>query len=173
MGYSRSVHQGGHMENDVTMTRRIPADKETVFKYWIQPRLAEKWSAPKGMTLKIPFYEAKTGGKYRYEHTDKQGTWVCDGQIRELVPNERLKLMDTVKYPDGKLMVENLPAEVVFREVPGGTEVSVFQGPFQDEEAREGCEQGWRECLDQLVELVGSQSEKRQRPDSTLEQEFY
>lgn len=154
------------MENEVNMTRFIPTDAENLFNYFTQANLLEQWAYPEGMSLKIPEFDAKVGGRYRYEHAAKDGLYVCTGFIKELVPQKKLVTLDEViKGPDGKAIFENLEGIVEFTTKPGGTEVRVIQRGFRDEEGALECEQGWKQSLDHLYDLIGRETGFQQRRD--------
>ena len=151
------------MNIELRLTRFFNADKNEVFKFFTRPELLEQWSAPEGMTLRVPKFEAKAGGSYRYEHTSKDGSYVCDGYITEFAPNERLATRDSVKGPDGKLMLNNLESVTEFKGVGAGTEVTIIQHGFPDEKTKAECEEGWTDCLDQLQGLVEKTAGPRDR----------
>lgn len=138
----------------------FPKDRRDVFNYWIQPKLLEKWSAPEGMTLRVPEFDAKKGGRYRYEHESKDGKYVCEGFMKEFIPGEKLVLVDKfVKDPKGQTIFENLECVINFRSVNGGTEVDITQSGFPDEKSLMECQHGWRDCLGKLSQLLGRSGE--------------
>ena len=139
---------------NLQLTKFIPVEREKVFLYFTRPELIEKWSYPDGFTLKVANFEAKVGGHYRYEHTGSDGLYLCNGYLKEFVPNEKLVQVDTVKGPDGKLIIENLEGSVLFKKVAGGTEISVTQRGFPDEQSLKSCEEGWNQCMDNLSNLL-------------------
>ena len=141
--------------SNVQVTKFIPVEREKVFLYFTRPELVEKWSAPDGMTLKVPKFEARIGGQYRYEHTSADGLYLCDGHFKEYVPNEKLVFVDTVKDPNVKTIFTNLVCEVIFKKVAGGTEISINQKGFPDEESMKSCEESWNQCFDNLSNLLG------------------
>lgn len=151
------------MNKSVHVTRLINAPVEEVFRYFLEPRLIEKWSAPEGMTLKMPFFEAKIGGRYRYEHTNKEGTYICEGHLEEIIPGKKITMIDEwIKDPSGKTIMENLPCEVTFKSGNGETEISVTQFDFKDEEMRSMCEQGWNQSFDKLQQIFREKEEGEQ-----------
>ncbi len=143
------------MKNEVTVTKVIPATVQEIFPYFIQANKIEQWSAPDGLTLRVPFFEAKTGGKYRYEHQSPKGTYVCEGHIEELVPNQKITMIDEfIRDPQGKEM-KNLVGEIMFEKSGAGTKITVNQEGFPDVSAAKECETGWTQCLNKLENIVG------------------
>lgn len=156
------------MANEVNMTKFFPVDSNNLFKYFVQPNLLEQWCYPEGMSLKVPEFDAKANGRYRYEHTAKEGRYVCSGYIKELIPGKKLVQFDEViKGPDGKKLWENLENGIELIPKPGGTEVRVYQRGFENEEGALECEQGWRQSLDHLSDLVGRESGFQQGMDES------
>lgn len=124
------------------------------YVYWTHPKLLERWSYPDGMTLKVPRFDAKVGGQYRFEHTGTDGVYVCTGYFKGFIPNEKLVQVDNVKDPTGNLMFENLESTTEFKTVPGGTEIYLYQTGFLDEASLMACEEGWTQSLDNLSNLL-------------------
>lgn len=141
------------MKDSLHFRQQFPASKGEVFKFFTQPNLLEKWATPKGMTLKIPLLDPKTGGQYRYEHRTADGMYVCTGVFKEFIPEQKLVHLDHVINPDGKVIYDQLESTVTFMDNPGGTIVNINVSGFQDQGSMDGCEQGWNESLQNLVEL--------------------
>lgn len=158
------------MNYEARVIRFFNADKNEVFKYFTRAEFIEQWCTPEGMTLRVPKFEAKLGGSYRYEHTGKDGLFVCDGYLTEFVPNERLASRDNVKGPDGNILYENLEGVIEFRGVGAGTEVSIFQRGFKDEASAHECQVSWSQCLDLLQGMVEKTAPPRERGDILLDE---
>ncbi len=139
------------MTNELKITHYFDQPVETLFPYFVEAKKIEQWCNPDGMTLKIPKFEAKNGGDYRYEHTSKEGTYVCTGHVREIVPNERLRMMDEkVTGPKGEVIMQNSPCETYFHKKGNGTEVEIVQSNFPSEEFKKECETSWNQCFRNL-----------------------
>ncbi|HXH74150.1 MAG TPA: SRPBCC domain-containing protein [Bacteriovoracaceae bacterium] len=158
------------MVSDLKISKVIPAEKSQVFSYMTRRELVEQWSAPEGMTLNIPQFEAKAGGKYRYEHSSKEGVFICEGFFKEIVPNEKIVSVETGMGPDGKVMFMGLECITTLKTVPGGTEFTVIQRGFSNEEMRQNCDQGWTQCLNKLSNLLNSSTGYRPSSESVREQ---
>jgi uncharacterized protein YndB with AHSA1/START domain len=143
-------------QQKITLTRFIPKDAEELFRYFTHKELIEEWSYPDGMSLKVPKFEAKQNGRYEYEHSNKDGKWVCTGYLKEFVPEKRLVFIDTVKNPSGKIMFQDLQCVVEFQEVLGGTDITINQSGFPDKKSAEECRESWNQCIDKLVKLTVS-----------------
>jgi len=127
-----SIIQEEQMEGkkDLVIKRIFPIEKSDLFQFFIRPEYLEKWSAPKGMTLRIPQFEARTGGKYRFEHTNQDGVYICHGYFKDL----------------------NCITE--FFDHPEGAQVMITQTGFLDQNSLNACEDGWNQSLDKLELLI-------------------
>ena len=166
-----------NLERKLEKTIFIPEDRHELFKWWTNPELIEQWSAPEGMTLKVPEMEAREGGRYRYEHMNEEGRWVCSGQFTEFVPDEHLATLETVVGPKGDIMFKDLRSTIDFKDVGNGCEVHLVQVGFDSEEAVNECETGWDQCIDKLKSLIAKGISSRPRgndfPDSDKLTDFY
>lgn len=155
----------------------IPENRHEVFLWWTRPDLIEKWSAPDGMTLVVPEMDAREGGRYRYEHMNEEGRWVCAGQFTEFVEDEHLGMLETVVGPTGDVLFKDLKTTVDFKDVGNGCEVVMVQTGFESEEAVRECETGWDQCIDKLKTLIGSDMsslrEGHELPDRDKLTNFY
>jgi uncharacterized protein YndB with AHSA1/START domain len=143
------------MENEIVVTQYFNISAKELFNYFIDPSLIEKWSYPEGMILKVPEFEAREGGKYRYEHTNENGTFVCEGHFEQIIPRQSLKMVDDwIKSPDGKLMAEKLGCEIVFMPLGDGCDIAIRQTGFKNGEFAKECKEGWSQSLDHLQELT-------------------
>ena len=153
------------MKNELKLTRSIPAPKDDVFVYWTEPKLLEKWSSPEGMRLKVPHFEARDGGKYRFEHFPGESVYICNGHFEEFIPNEKLVQVDTIQTPEKGLLFENLHSTITFSEEAGGTRIEVTQSGFPDQKSADECKVSWEQALDKLNELI---THRRFRPGQEL-----
>lgn len=147
------------------ITKFIPANRHDVFDAFIKPQKIEKWAYPQGMSLKVPRFEAHSGGEYQYIHLGQDGDYNCVGHIESFIPDEKLEMIDErITGPDGKILMENLPCKISFRDKTGGTEVTVIQTGFKDKKTEQECEQGWADSLNQLAGFLEQDAPYRQRP---------
>jgi uncharacterized protein YndB with AHSA1/START domain len=153
------------MQNSVELKKSFPLSKQELFRYFTDKSLVEKWSAPDGMTLNVPILEARPGGKYRYEHSSKDGRYVCDGHYVEVSPDRIVQIDDKIVGPDGKVLSENLECTVTLTEKGDDTEVQIVHTGFKSDEEADGCRQGWQQCLARLDQLLkGDKDELLAKP---------
>lgn len=106
------------------------------------------------MTLRLPIFEAKTGGKYRYEHSAKNGTYVAEGYFKEFNSKNIVQTDLTVRTPDGTIAFENLECSISFIPKADGTEVQILQSGFTNQSDASDCEKGWEQSLNHLDALL-------------------
>jgi uncharacterized protein YndB with AHSA1/START domain len=153
------------MKNELTLTRSISAPRDDVFRYWTEPKLLEKWSFPEGMRLKVPHFEAREGGKYRFEHFQGEDVYICNGHFEEFIPNEKLVQIDTVLTPEQGILFKNLHSTITFSDEAGGTRIEATQSGFTDQKSADECKVSWGQTLDNLNELI---AHRRFRPGQEL-----
>lgn len=145
--------------SEINFNKFFPVPKERLFNYFAKRDLVERWQAPNGMTLKLPKFEARAGGTYRYEHTSKDGVYTCEGSFKEFNPGERIVQFDEfIRDPKGNTLSENMETIIDFQEKPGGTEVRLKSSGFANEEQTQMCQEGWEQCFEQLADLVTKDS---------------
>lgn len=154
---------------EFTVTKFLPEEVPEVFKYFSEAKLLQKWASPEGMTLRVPQFEARTNGRYRYEHTHGEGTYVCEGRVQEFVPNRKILQIDKfIKNPEGKVIQENISSLIYFESQARGTNIAITSSGFKDEKSKDECERGWNECLDKLLNLLsGKQFRQTESWDET------
>ncbi|PRX51347.1 uncharacterized protein YndB with AHSA1/START domain [Prauserella shujinwangii] len=139
----------------IHITREFDAPVDAVFRAHTDPELVRRWLGPRGLTMRIDRWEARTGGAYRYTHTEENGTeHRFYGSFHEL--REPSRLVQTFTYegfPDG-VCLETL----TLTDLGGRTRLDVVS-VFETREGRDaalasGMEHGIREGYEQLDELL-------------------
>ncbi len=149
------------MQNEVKITRSISLPQEQLITYFTDKNLLERWAAPDGMKLELPIFEAKTGGRYLYEHTGKEGMFSAEGYFVEISPSYIVQVDQSIKGPDGKVLFENIECQIHFIEDGDETEVNVLAGGFKTQKDANDCKTGWEQCLDHLEALIGNSQGER------------
>lgn len=136
-------------------TKFFPLDSESLFKFFSQKELLEKWCAPVGMTLDIPIFDFGVGGLYRYEHKNELGTYSCNGIFTDITSAKIIVQKDKeILGPEGQILMKDIESKIEFQENLAGTEVYITQVGFKDEKTLLECEVGWNQCLEKLQGLV-------------------
>lgn len=144
------------MSLEVRRTKFFLVDRETLFNYFTRAELLEKWASPdERMSVEVPLFEAKIGGKYRFEHKGGEGKYICTGTVLEFVPNEKIVECDElITGPKGETLFRDLECHLELIPKLGGTEVRIVQTGFENEKGRDECDKGWNYSLDKLANLV-------------------
>jgi uncharacterized protein YndB with AHSA1/START domain len=142
------------VERKFSITRILAAPRALVFAAWTQPEHLKQWSAPHGFTIPVSEGELKAGGKWRACMVSPKGEklWL-GGVYRKIVPNRLLVF--THAWLDEEGAPETL-ITVRFADHPRGTKLTLEQTGFDSAESRDGHKGGWLECLERLVDLLGT-----------------
>jgi uncharacterized protein YndB with AHSA1/START domain len=152
----RSVAENGLLE--VSLTRRIAASPEAVFRAWTDADQLAEWCGPKGYTSSSCTVDARVGGALRIEVCSPDGE-VCpmSGRFVEVDRPRRLVFVTAALDDAGEKVFEVLNTGT-FMAVDGGTEISlVAEMTSTTPEAPKhlsGLTQGWSQSLDRLAALV-------------------
>ena len=86
----------------IRITREFDAPPSRVFRAHTDPDLVVQWLGPRGMQMRIDSYDCRTGGSYRYVHSDANGEYAFHGSFHEVRPDERIVQTFTFEgAPDG------------------------------------------------------------------------
>ncbi len=98
----------------VRITREFDAPAAKVFRAHTDPDLLVQWLGPRGLTMTVDTFDCRTGGSYRYVHTEEDGTeHGFRGSFHEVRPDGLIVQTFTYEgFPDGvaleKLVLEDL-----------------------------------------------------------------
>ena len=137
---------------ELTVTRTIPASKQTVFDAWLTPEALMKFMCPgDGMTCPKAEVDAREGGSYRIVMQNKDGqTYSPSGVYEKVVPNE--KLIFSWKWADSELITR---VTLNFRAISDTeTELTLTHEGFPETEMRDRHNEGWEGCLSRLSEAL-------------------
>ncbi|MCF6509477.1 polyketide cyclase [Blastococcus sp. MG754426] len=97
----------------IRITREFDAPRDKVFRAHTEADLVARWLGPRGLEMRIGHYECRTGGSYRYVHSQDGEEYAFYGSFHEVRPDELI--VQTFTYegmPDGvaleKLRLEDL-----------------------------------------------------------------
>ncbi|MFT3924191.1 MAG: SRPBCC family protein [Myxococcales bacterium] len=147
-------------DREIVIERTFNAPPRLVFDAWTKPEFVKRWWAPKGLGVAMVSCEAdvRVGGKYRYVIKPARFDAVAfSGEYSEITPYSRLV------YTQFFEPMRNAGAVVVsvsFEDLGDRTHL-ISHELYPSKEAREaalssGMEQGMRQTMDQLDELVAS-----------------
>ncbi|MER5471131.1 SRPBCC family protein [Streptomyces sp. NPDC002685] len=141
----------------ILITREFDASPERVFRAYTDPELVVQWLGPRRLTMRIDAYEARSGGSYRYVHSEDDGTeYGFRGVFHEVRRDERIvQTFAFDGFPDGVSL-----ETTVFEDLGGGTRVTTtsLMGSIEarDSMIRSGMQGGVREGHERLDELLAA-----------------
>jgi uncharacterized protein YndB with AHSA1/START domain len=132
------------------VTRVIKAKRARVFDAWTKPELMHLWFAPGNMTVPSASADPRVGGAYRVEMRGDAGvTHIVSGVYQEIVPNELLRF--TWGWQGGPK--EESLVTIVFKDIEGGTELTLTHERLDSVESRDKHQKGWLGCLENLAKF--------------------
>ena len=140
-------------ERILSMTRRIAAPREAVFRAWSDPAELAKWWGPEGTEPVIDQMDVRPGGAWRTRMINAEGQeYICSGVYREIAAPERLSFTWAWET-DGQRGHETV-VTLEFHERDGGTDMIFEQKLFETSEGRRLHSEGWTSSLGRLDRLV-------------------
>ena len=145
--------------NWLKMSRTFDAPRDAVFNAWTDGKQMAKWFGPKGFTTEITKHEPRPNGLVLLVMRGPDGTeYPGKAMFREIQKPQRL-VLTTWALKDGKEVLET-QVTVTFEESNKKTtmnvEVRIVKETADAKPYTAGMEQGWKETLDKLVEVVRS-----------------
>jgi uncharacterized protein YndB with AHSA1/START domain len=139
-------------KQQVRLVRTIPGDRDEVFRAWTDPELLKEWFGPGEFTIPTAELDVRPGGDYLIVMKAAEGDGMkLTGSFREIEPPDRL-----VFTWSWRLVWDQAPESLVtveFREVDGGTEVTIVHGDFDSSDEGAPYRLGWEGGLDKLEKL--------------------
>ncbi len=145
-------------EREITITRIFDAPRTLVFKAWTDAQMLAQWWGPKGFTNPRCEIDSRVGGVIRIDMRSPDGViYPMRGEIREIVPPERLVFTNMALDANGNAMTAGLTT-VTFAEEGGKTKLTLHtRGSALVEKAipyLQGMEYGWGQSIDKLEALL-------------------
>lgn len=142
----------------VRITREFDAPAAKVYRAHVDPELFVRWCGPRGFEGRVDEWDCRTGGSYRFTHTDAEGNeYRFRGCFHEL--RESALIVQTFTFegmPDGVSL-----EKMILEDLPGGrcriTSTSLVDS-FADRDAfvASGMEVGVVDGYERLDELLAS-----------------
>lgn len=125
-------------KQELFITREFDAPREMVFKAFNEPDLLMQWLGPDNMEMEIEKFDNRSGGSYRFIHTDGASgmKFAFNGAIHEVSAPERIiRTFEFEGLPEkGHVSLEILTMEVL----PGDRTRLKIQSVFRSVEDRDG-----------------------------------
>ena len=143
----------------LSQTRVIRANRSRVYEAWTNPEVLKQWFCPTDKYCHDAALDTRVGGVYQIEmrpmsdaatsaETSECATRqsIASGNYTKVVPNELIQFTWTTCWsPDEKSLVT-----LTFKDVEGGTELTLLHENFNTEESRDGHNMGWASILDKM-----------------------
>lgn len=146
-------------KQELFITREFEAPRRLVFRAFTDPELIVRWLGPRELKMRIDQFDCRSGGAYRYIHTDPAGNdYGFHGVIHDVtVPERIIQTFEFEGLPEsGHVTLETTR----FEALPGNRTKVTVQSVFQSAADRDGMLQSgmergvndshWR--LDELFE---------------------
>jgi uncharacterized protein YndB with AHSA1/START domain len=105
-------------KQDIVIIREFDAPRELVFKAYTDPKLYVQWVGPRDLKMELEKFEPKTGGSYRFTHTDPKGNAFIFNGVNHLVQKPEL-IISTFEF-EGLPERGHVALETArFEELPG------------------------------------------------------
>ncbi len=147
----------------IDISREFDAPVEAVFRAHKDPELVKQWLGPNGYEMNVETYEFETGGRYRYVHTDPEGTgYAFNGVFHVVRENEfAIQTFEFEGYPD-VVSIESL----TFVDLGDGRTRLESHSTYPSIEARDGMvssgmEQGVTEGYERLEHILSAREGTR------------
>jgi uncharacterized protein YndB with AHSA1/START domain len=143
---------------EMEMTRFFRAPRRRVWQAWTDVDQLAQWWGPKMFTNPRCEIDVRPGGKIHIDMRAPDGTvYPMAGEFEEIVPPERLVFLASALDAKGHAMFVNRNT-VVFREVEGGTEISlhvvVISATAIAPQYLKGMREGWSGSLEKLATFL-------------------
>jgi uncharacterized protein YndB with AHSA1/START domain len=141
----------------VRITRVFDASPEAVYRAHVDPELFVQWNGPRSIDTKIDYFDARTGGSWRYIATRADFEAGFYGSFHELRPNKLIVQTFTFEgVPDGVTL-----GRLRFEDLHDGRTRLVATSLVDSFAARDafvasGMEGGIREGYEKLDELIAN-----------------
>lgn len=133
---------------NLTITRVFNAPQQLLFDMFTKPEHLMHWWGPRGCTAPHSAVDLRVGGTMTLGMRGPQNQdWTVEATITELNAPERLVFTCGLNHEPGQFIETTL----TFREVSGGTDLTIHQEMFDSPSAR-GAHQDWSQSLDKLNE---------------------
>jgi uncharacterized protein YndB with AHSA1/START domain len=140
-------------EQTITFSREFEAPAARVFAAHVDPHLIPRWIGPRGTTVEMRHFDARTGGSWSYVVVGQGGRWPFHGSFHEVTAPNRI--VQTFEYDDepGHPSLDVL----TFVDLPDGRSridgITAYLS-VADRDAQAELDSGRDEDFDRLEELL-------------------
>ncbi|MDL1895731.1 ATPase [Anaerolineae bacterium CFX7] len=144
-------------KQELFITREFDAPRELVYRAFTDPKLYVQWLGPRQYQIKLETFEPRSGGSWRYLHSDDNGNaYGFHGVFHEVTPERMIQTFEFEGLPEsGHVVLDTLTFETLPNNRTRLVAHSVFQSVAdRDGMVQAGMENGVIEGYEQLDELL-------------------
>jgi uncharacterized protein YndB with AHSA1/START domain len=146
----------------IEVVREFDAPRDLVYRACTDPDLVTRWLGPRRLTMRIIEFDARTGGSYRYVHTDADGEEYAFRGVFHTVSEALIIQTFEFQGAPGAVSLETRTLDDL-----GGGRTRLHQNAVfpslaaRDQALESGMRHGITESMDRLGELLGARSGQR------------
>ena len=145
-------------EGAIAVSGAFPAPVDRVWRAWTVPEQFIRWFGREGGAKEFEA-DVRVGGRWRLEFDMGDAPNALEGEY--LVVEENARLVFTWTHvretPEGETVSSpQSTVSVIFRQIEGGTELSLTHTGVQTLDARQGISHGWDACFVRLLAILES-----------------
>ena len=138
---------------EFSVSKKINAAPEKIFKAWTNAEQLKMWSAPGDMIAQKAESDPRVGGRYLLAMKNPAGEiYIAKGEYKEIVENK--KLVYTWRWDSWPEETPDSIVSVEFNDNGEQTEITITHSQLPDEQAIERHKQGWEGCFIKLAQYV-------------------
>ncbi|RIK23651.1 MAG: ATPase [Chloroflexi bacterium] len=144
-------------KQELFITREFDAPRELVYRAFTDPKLYAQWLGPRQYKMKLETFEPRSGGSWRYIHSDDKGNaYGFHGVFHEVTPERMIQTFEFEGLPEsGHVALETLTLEALPNNRTRIKIHSVYQSVAdRDGMVQSGMEGGLNEGFERLDELL-------------------
>jgi uncharacterized protein YndB with AHSA1/START domain len=136
------------MANELRLSRRIAATPDEVFDAWTRADALNQWMCPAGPGTTHAQLEARVGGRFRIDITDKGVVIPHDGEYLRLERPHLLEFTWVSPFTDQQRSVVTVELKAASA---GATDLTLTHKLLPTAKAVDDHTWGWNACLDGIV----------------------
>jgi uncharacterized protein YndB with AHSA1/START domain len=145
----------------IEVVREFDAPRDLVFRASTDPDLVARWLGPRRLSMRVIEFDARSGGSYRYVHTDADGAEYPFRGVFHTV--SEAQIIQTFEFEDvpGVVSLETRTLDDL------GDRTRLHQNAVfpsvaaRDQALESGMRHGITESMDRLGELLGARTGQR------------
>ena len=137
----------------------MPVPVNRLYRAWTNEADLKQWWHPMGKVLQHARIKPEVNAPLEYVFATKEGehSFTINGTYKEAAPENKLVYTWNWKVPAATVADSDYLLTVVFKEQENGSQLSVTQENFTDEEAVKPHREGWEKALDGLHQFLSKQ----------------